>query len=269
MGNWFDKFIDGEAVASDDGRSDGEYFLRYYVSILTDSLVVDDDSDEDVRPLRRRRDVTPFGKETSPAADDVVSEAGSVQFNNVMDSDDQLGSQCEEQEDSDVESVGSTQRRSAKDSGRIGVLREVDDAEDRARIARREARVREDPNTPSNSDLDESRGSRRKRRRSGRDIESDDSDEDIDSVDRMVPFMVNGFCQGCKCKQNVYILGPIRKRRLAEADCLLAAMQERYRVLLVRGERRTVENSLVSFSGGSVNPDVRSQGVLSSAVPSM
>lgn len=226
-------------------------------------LVVDDDSDEDVRPLKRRRDVTPFGNAVSQAADDAVSESGSVQFNTVVDSDDPLGSQVEEEDDSDVESVVSRKSRPVKVGGDSAMLREVHEGEAQARVARREAKVRDEADSPSDSDLDQSVRSRRKRRRSGRGAQSDDSDADDASVDRMVPFMVNGFCQGCKCKQNVYILGPIRKRRLAEADCLLAAMQERYGVLLVRGERRTVEKPLPAIGGGVVNGDSRSQTVLS------
>lgn len=208
-------------------------------------LVIDSDSsDEDVRPMKRRRDRTPFGAEASQAADDAASGTESVQFNNIMGSDEEMISQAEEGEDTDVESVRSRRRGPQEVAGdEVEVQREVDGGEDAAKAARREAKSRDDLETPSESGSEGEARKRRKRRRGGLVDDSEESEEDVDSVDRMVPFMVHGFCQGCKCKQNVYILGPIKRRRKVEADRVLVAMQERYRVSLVRGECRTFENN--------------------------
>jgi hypothetical protein len=73
--------------------------------------------------------------------------------------------------------------------------------------------------------------------------------------------MVHGFCQGCKCKQNVYVLGPVKERRRLEADRILFAMQERYKVPLVRGERRTVDKPSSPFDSSRVSTDTKGIGV--------
>lgn len=131
---------------------------------------------------------------------------------------------------------------------------EVLDGEEAAEAAREVAAEREKPETPSDTESD-GVGRRCRKRKF-----AEDSDDE-DSVDRLVPFMVHGFCQGCKCKQNVYVLGPVKERRRLEADRILFAMQERYKVPLVRGERRTVDKPSSPFDSSRVSTDTKGIGV--------
>lgn len=200
--------------------------------------------DEDIHPRRRRRDGTPFGISEVDGGSDAGSDRLSVVFHKEHMSDDDVGSGSDGGAESGDEGDGSV---GSGDEGfhqygvdGVEIQRELDEGEELAENAREEAVRRDKPDTPSDSESDIGTGRRRKRKRG--DIScSDDSDGDVDSVDRMVPFMVHAFCQGCRCKQSVYILGPVKKRRVAEADRILLAMQDRYKVSLVRGERRMID----------------------------
>lgn len=209
--------------------------------------------DERVRPVRRRRRSTPFGVDASDAGSDGDMDTGSVCFENIVDSGEDGLSEGE----GDVRSeAGSVMSRSQPydQYDREEVALEIEDGEEAALAARKAAGVGDEPESPSDTDSNGDGGRRRKRKY------ENDSEAD-DSVDRMVPFMVHGFCQGCKCKQNVYILGEIKKRRLLEADQVLVAMQARYGVALVRGDRRTVDKPSSPFDSGRMSTDRRGTGV--------
>lgn len=197
--------------------------------------------------------MTPFGAAERDAGSDAEMDNGSVCFENSADSGDEVLSDGEAGEGFDAESVMS--RSQPYDQyDRDEVVLEIEDGEEAAEAAREAAGPKENIETPSDSDS--SRVERRRRKRK----HVDESDVD-DSVDRMVPFMVHGFCQGCKCKQNVYVLGPVKERRLDEADRILLAMQDRYKVALVRGERRTVDKPSSPFDTSRTSTDRRGTGV--------
>lgn len=70
------------------------------------------------------------------------------------------------------------------------------------------------------SEDDDSQGRKRKR------------DESSRPEDRMVPYLVPGFCQGCGCSQNVYVLGAVMKRRFQEVKQIHMALEKKYKVSL-------------------------------------
>lgn len=213
-----------------------------YVDICVGEAEDVQSSDDDIRGPVRRRQTTPFGGDVNDFDnEDRGSEAGSVQFVGMQGSDGEVQSGSERDEQSEAESVGSgDEGRVQRSIYDVEVQREVDQGEDLAESAREQAARAAKPDTPSDSGAEGSSGRARKRKRSLVD-ESDADESDEDSLDRMVPFIVHGFCQGCRCKQNVYVLGPVKKRRVAEADRILMALQERYKIPIVRGDRRTIE----------------------------
>lgn len=201
-----------------------------------------DSSDEDIgRADRRRKGGTPFGAKTKDAPGG-ASDEESVVYADGTDRDEDVVSDSDNGGEIDDERVRRTDRGGSEEPQGIQV--EIHEGEYAARKARREARNRAISEEIGDSQGHSQSGRLRKRRRSSHSDEDDDIETDTDSVDRMVPFSAHAFCQGCEAKQNVIILGPIRKRRLKEADVVLAAMQTRYRVPLSRGERRTNENSV-------------------------
>jgi hypothetical protein len=140
----------------------------------------------------------------------------------------------------DDRSVYSVDREAVGDDD--DVQDEVLEAEELAVAARRRASRERKPDTPRGTDSDGSQGGRPRKRRRAEGAGSEDEEDDP-----LVPFVVNGFCQGCQCKQQVYIVGPVKKRRREEVDLILLALQTRYGVSLAR----EVTGTEVKVSDGS------------------
>lgn len=228
---------------------------------LTTSTEVDvESSDEEVRGPGRRRRRSSFIDDGMDESDGGQSEAGSIVIDGAEQEDevaDQEGGRESTQfgrnrlsprEADDNVSVVSMDPEPAGDE--LEIAEEVTVGEEAAEAARDQAVRKRSLCSPKDTESDRSDGGVvKKARRRGAGVGSDD--EEIDSLDSMVPFTVNGFCQGCRCKQNVFILGPVRKRRLGEANKILMAMEGRYRVSLVRGERRSLDLEVTNHRSGN------------------
>lgn len=172
---------------------------------------------------RRRASGGSSGRRWSDKAD----REGSVVLEDEENENDGVGSEGGDMLDgvSDGESQGGGHS--------IGAERELDFREDEAEDARYRADMERDLVRVDEVEDGAVLPHRVKRKRSDEDDDVGEGEGDVE--ENLVPYMVPAFCQGCRCRQSVFVLGEVVKRRAEEVDKFLACAEERYGVSLRRG----------------------------------
>lgn len=184
-------------------------------------------SEDDVKPMGSRRRERALSSGTEENKRGVRQQ--SVEFNGVEFEDDGADGV-----DEDVISEVESEVDSEGGADNIWAEREIDAGEDAAFAARERAQMERTSADVGQVSDGVDLAQRAKRKRS---LDSEDA-SDVEQEDSLVPFQVIGFCQGCRCKQNISILGEVKRRRAEEVDQMLSLMGKHYKVLLRRGETK-------------------------------